>query len=186
MIKTRIDDAITEYIQALLTKEEMSEEDTQRLLDKSREALNVDSIYISEMLTDRIGHVFTHVSAKIKQFDITGHQIILSRDEFNEMISSFDEEGFLPVEDDKLKDDYSGRNLCYGIKRGQQYEALVGLYVMDVNRVWTEEEKFAVKKLGRAFPVLSKVRDLQARMSRGSGIRLFMIIFSGSMISFAL
>ncbi|MCR5482443.1 MAG: response regulator [Clostridia bacterium] len=151
MIKTCIDEAIAEYIQTLICQDEMSDDDTRRLMDRSREALRVDSIYISEMLTDTLGHVFTHMSVSDEKLDMTGQKVLLSRDEYNEMVSRFDENGFLIVEEEKLKDDYHGSNICFGMKRGQTYEAFVGVFSSDRDRKWTEEEKAAVKKLARAL-----------------------------------
>ena len=71
-IVTRVDADIQHYFQVILEQDHVEEGDIQRLLDAYREKFEVDFVYVGEVLVDRKGLFFTHVSASCPRYNLLG------------------------------------------------------------------------------------------------------------------
>ena len=69
---TRVDENLYTYFEAVLCKDHVEKEDIQRLLDAYRVKLDVDFVYVGEILVDRRGIFFTHVSCSSQRYNLLG------------------------------------------------------------------------------------------------------------------
>ena len=90
-IVTRVDADIQHYFQVILEQDHVEEGDIQRLLDAYREKFEVDFVYVGEVLVDRKGLFFTHVSASCPRYNLLGRSHAFREDW--ESAAAYDVEG---------------------------------------------------------------------------------------------
>ncbi len=148
--ETRVDEDLLEYYQVLMSQPDFGKEDVQRLLDVYRDKFQVDLVFVAEKMIDRNGSVMTHVSFSDKQYNFLGKQYINdTKDEIRTIV--YDKDGLCDYGEKALHDGRAYRILHYGVKRNQEFNGTIGIVSFDGNRVWTEEERAAVQKLGRVL-----------------------------------
>ena len=145
-VPTRVDQDLQDYYLALQNKDYIEEEDIWRLMDAYRVKFGVDLVYIAEVLLERKGVVFTHVNFSQEKYNLLGQVRHYSMEE-----SSAD-----GMKSDGLRD-YSkdlpenSAVLYYRILRNHSCDGFIGLADFHGKREWTQEEREAVRKLGRVM-----------------------------------
>ena len=145
-VPTRVDQDLQDYYLALQNKDYIEEEDIWRLMDAYRVKFGVDLVYIAEVLLERKGVVFTHVNFSQEKYNLLGQVRHYSMEE-----SSAD-----GMKGDSLRD-YSEEQpensavLYYRILRNHSCDGFIGLADFHGKREWTQEEREAVRKLGRVM-----------------------------------
>ncbi len=153
-MQTRIDDDLQEYCFALQGKDRVENVDIMRILDACRTKFNVDVAYVAEALIGYQGYVVTHASFSEERYNFQGKIHTVSDEFWNRALVLYDEEGLSEVTADGImpkggveKSDYE--ILRYGILRDQECDGNVGMIDFHAKRTWTQEERAAMRKLGR-------------------------------------
>lgn len=146
-VPTRVDQDLQDYYLALQNKDYIEEEDIWRLMDAYRVKFGVDLVYIAEVLLGRKGIVFTHVNFSKEQYNLLGQVRHYDMDEGGEAGC---------MSGDGLRD--CGRDLpensavlYYRILRNHSCDGFIGMADFHRKREWTQEEREAVRKLGRVM-----------------------------------
>ncbi len=148
-IVTRVDADIQHYFQVILEQDHVEEGDIQRLLDAYREKFEVDFVYVGEVLVDRKGLFFTHVSASCPRYNLLGRSHAFREDW--ESAAAYDAEGLSEESLDGSAAAPDKSLLHYAIVRLGEYDGSIGMIDFHRRRQWTAEERTAVQKLGRVL-----------------------------------
>ena len=89
---TRVDENLYTYFEAVLCKDHVEKEDIQRLLDAYRVKLDVDFVYVGEILVDRRGIFFTHVSCSSQRYNLLG-KVHTFREDWEEVLARYEQDG---------------------------------------------------------------------------------------------
>lgn len=150
--QTRVDHELQYFYHTLSLKDIVDNSDVQKILDSFRDKFNVDVVYICEAFIDKTGFMITHSSYTEGKFNCKGLQKKLSPLSWEQMVHGY-AEGHLS--NDFLEDSYhevaEGSILHYGIFHNDEWDGSVGIIDCHNKRVWTEEEKLALQKLGRSL-----------------------------------
>ena len=171
---TRVDENLYGYFDAVLCKDHVEPADIQRLLDAYRVKLDVDFVYVGEILVDRRGILFTHVSYSCQRYNLLGKTHTF-REDWEQVLAQYGQDGLC---DRGLDPNDAGAGILhYSAMRGGEYAGAVGVIDFGKTRQWTEEERLAVRRLGRVLQNIlyiereSKVsRAEQEKLDRQSGV----------------
>lgn len=147
--KTRVDDALLHYFEAMQNKKQVETEDIQQLLDVYRKTYQVDLVYICETLPTRRGFVFSYTSASEEKYDTKGIVKRLTEQEYKHLSKAYEKECLCDTNLYFLEKDRKKAALHYGVIQGTECDGSIGMLDFSGERVWTEEERHAVRKLGR-------------------------------------
>ncbi len=147
---TRVDEDLSKYYQVLMSQPELTKKDVQRLLDAYRDKFQVDLVFVAEKLIDTNGSVLTYVSFSDEEYNFLGEQYISdAKDGIKTIV--YDKDGLCDYGDRALCKGKAYHVLHYGVARNQEFNGMIGMLSFDANRIWTEEERAAVQKLGRVL-----------------------------------
>lgn len=159
---TRIDTDIDRFLSALVQKANVDRGDIQELLDALRIKFDVDVAYILEGLTSQEGFCYSFLSLREGEPEPPDGLVMpLPQEDYISNGLLYDQEGL--SETDWL---FSSRAdtqnvLHYGFFREEIYDGAVGIRSFS-QRVWTREERDAVKKVGHVLKgVVGNARSVQ-------------------------
>lgn len=147
-MQTRVDEDLLEYYHVMMDKPALGEEDIQKLLDDCRVKLEVDLVFVAEKLLEHNGNVITHVSFSDDKYNFLGKRYLNEEGSVVNKIV-YDKEGLCDYGENPLQFGGAYSILHYRISPGQEDYGSVGILAFQKNRIWTEEERAAVQKLGR-------------------------------------
>jgi PAS domain S-box-containing protein len=150
MLRTRVDEDLWTYYEALEEKAHLEEEDIQRLLDAYRKKFDADVVFAAEMQLDNSGTIFSHISYAKDEYNFKGnHYAIETGEGVRELV--YDEEGLCEYSQKSEQDWKEHSVIHYKIMHNQEYDGIVGMVDFKSKRTWTVEERAAVQKLGRVL-----------------------------------
>lgn len=144
-VPTRVDQDLQDYYLALQNKDYIEEEDIWRLMDAYRVKFGVDLVYIAEVLLERKGVVFTHVSFSQEKYNLLGQVRHYGMEESSAACMS---DGLRDYSKDMPENSSA---LYYRILRNHSCDGFIGIADFHRKRDWTQEEREAVRKLGRVM-----------------------------------
>lgn len=151
MVQTRADEDLLNYYHIIESKPQIEEKDIQKLLDAYKVKFEVDLVFVSEMLIDDSTAVLTHLSFSDEKYNFLGNRYRFGIGTGDGEVV-YDEEGLCDYGNKKLFCDKAVYSILhYGIFRGDEYDGSVGILDFHGERKWTQEERAAVQKLGRAL-----------------------------------
>ena len=150
-ILTGTENALSEYYLAIQSKDYIDEQDIQHLLDSYRQALHVDTAYVAEIKLDRKSLLYTHASFSDEKYNFLGQERQMTSSELADFAHMYDEECLCDRSPCEMEYQSQKSFLHYGIFRHGKYDGRVGIADSSPDRQWTQEEREAVKKLGRVL-----------------------------------
>ena len=165
---TRVDENLYTYFEAVLCKDHVEKEDIQRLLDAYRVKLDVDFVYVGEILVDRRGIFFTHVSCSSQRYNLLG-KVHTFREDWEEVLARYEQDGLCDRSLDAQAADVG--ILHYSAMRGDEYAGSVGIIDFRKRRLWTQEERLAVRRLGRVLQNILYI-ERESKVSRAEQEKL--------------
>ena len=150
-ILTRTEKALEEYYSAIQSKDYIDEQDIQHLLDSYRQAFQVDSVYVAEIKLDRKSLIYTHASFSEEKYNFLGEERQLSSVELEDFTNIYDNDFLSECSPYEKDHPFQKSFLHYGIFRHGKYDGRVGVADRCPDRKWTDEERTALKKLGRVL-----------------------------------
>ncbi len=157
-MKTRVDDAITRFMAAMVETDDISEE-LQELLDHVREQYGFDVVYILEKI--KWSNIFTYKYASVSdpKYDNRGVHIQLRGEDYESALHMYDESPICGFNVDSAEDyEVSDCIIHYGFVRKEihSYDGSIGFQHFTPH-TWTEEEKAVLMKLGKLCKMLFSV-----------------------------
>lgn len=167
---TRVDDDIQKYLDAMLTKEHVSEKDINSLLNAYREKFDLDLVYVCETLEEQSGILIMYNSYSKDLYNHKGEKVVVNETEWRYLETIFDEDGITEhgivrtTDNMYKKTDKGGLHysaLNYGLFRQEVFDGVIGFMDYKRERIWSKEEREAVSKLGRIFRHIVESERLQ-------------------------
>lgn len=147
---TRTDSDLQDYFIAIQSKNSVEEEDITRLLDAYRIKFDVDFAYVGESTVGDAGVFFAHASYSDERYNLVG-KVHKLRGDWSDALNMYDSDGLCDKSFDPDSKMPCGGILHYGIMHNQEYVGNIGLIDFHKKRVWTDEERLAVCRLGRVL-----------------------------------
>jgi len=149
-MKTRVDDAIALFMEAVTETDDISG-NLQELLDCVRERYRFDVVYILEKV--KWNNIFTYKYASVSnpKYDNRGVHILLKGDDYEKALHMYDDSPICGFNVDSAMDyEVSDCIIHYGFvrKKIHSYDGSIGFQSFTPH-TWTEEEKAVLMKLGR-------------------------------------
>ncbi len=157
-MKTRVDDAITRFMSAMVETDDISEQ-LQELLDHVREQYGFDVVYILERVKG--SNIFTYKYASVSEpkYDNRGVHIQLNMEDYEQALHMYDDSPICGFNVDSTMDyEVSDCIIHYGFvrKKIHSYDGSIGFQFFTPH-TWTEEEKAVLMKLGRLCKMIFSV-----------------------------
>lgn len=147
MCVTRIDEDILNFCLILQSRDNIEEEDIQGLLDACRIKFHLDNVYMAERLVGQQGFVFSYNSFSDKKYDFLRNVYMAKREDMETLCEQYCRDGLYEHNLSVLDESKSGSVLYYLVKGGIRAVGMTDC--RNASRRWTDEEREAVKKLGR-------------------------------------
>jgi len=150
-IPTKINNDIDNFLLAtsLLKNKNNVDSEIDTLLNAVREKLCVDVVYIFEALSTGKGLTFTHMNCSDPAYSAVGQTVWMNEDDWNQATSVYDKDGLCDYHFGFVDEKSEIAILHYGIFHDEEYDGSVGMMdYKNSDRVWTEEERVAIRKLG--------------------------------------
>lgn len=150
--RTRIDENLQIYFEALQNQDKIMDEDIQRLLDASRIKLQVDNVYVAESFLGQDGFIVTYNSFSKQEYDVSGNVKWISEAQLEQICSHRENSRLYEHRMMSADGTENGSTLYAVLFRGAECEGCVGIADYRANRrEWTQEERCAVEKLARVL-----------------------------------
>jgi len=157
-MKTRVDDAIAQFMAIVIETDDISEK-LQELLDCVREQFGFDVVYILEKV--KWNNIFTYNYASVSnpKYDNRGVHIQLKEEDYEKALHMYDDFPICEFNVDSAMDyEVSDCIIHYGFvrKKIHSYDGSIGFQFFTPH-TWTEEEKAALMKLGKLCRMIFSV-----------------------------
>ncbi len=159
-MKTRIDAALAEFVEAAVENNGVGQKDLQRLLDRTREQFGLDVVYI----LDRVGadNLFAYkcVSFSRPEYGCEGVHFRIPDKEYEAALHMYDDGPVCDYNTASLTEHEGiGNSLIhYGFvrKKIHSYDGSVGFQLF-APHVWSDEERDALRKMGNILKAIFSV-----------------------------
>lgn len=154
-MKTSIDRYLSEYMASMLEKNGGYKENILELLEQIRGTYDLDVVCITEPLGPGVFD-YQYVAHSDPKYDLTGQVVTLSEEKMEVALHMYDE-SMLCINDEYDKEGTfpTPYNMHYGCVRGLNREFDGAVVFMSFKpREWTEEEKEALRRLGRLYRLI--------------------------------
>lgn len=156
-MKTRIDAAFADFMPNLTEKDHLDIQDIQQLLDAARTQFDLDVVYVLERIGGSYDFTYKYASVSKPEYDNRGVVISIPADQYEDALHMYEESPLCDYNVDAAKeyDNISDCVLHYGFIRDRvkSYDGSVGFQTF-TPRVWSEEEKSALLKMGRLMKMI--------------------------------
>lgn len=148
---TRVDKDIKDYIYAALTKQQVDRDDVNKLLDIYKDKFNLDTVFVAETLCFNYGFQHTYVSYAEGTCDLLNMKHEFSKENWEQFCSTFDEDGMCIDSIAVSSSEFIRNVMYYGIMRNGECDGFITFIDYSGTKVWSDEEKAAIKLLGEAL-----------------------------------
>ncbi len=157
-MKTRVDDAIAQFMAVVIETDDISEK-LQELLDCVREQYGFDVVYILQKV--KWNNIFTYNYASVSnpKYDNRGVHLKLEDEDYEKALHMYDDSPICEFNVDSAMDyEVSDCIIHYGFvrKKIHSYDGSIGFQFFTPH-TWTEEEKAALMKLGKLCRMIFSV-----------------------------
>lgn len=160
-MKTRIDEEIMKYFSTVVEQQDMGDNDVINLLSIVREAFHMDVVYILENTRYRNVFAYTYYCKDDTAEDGPAGEIRVSEADYEKMRSYYLKHETGTEQYESTKAFYKKNTLRFALIKQNAYLGEIG-FQRDEDKPWTEEEREALCKLGRAVRlyIYSKQKSL--------------------------
>ena len=149
-----IENAINEFVDYSRDFSTSNDDKINILLDKFRQELNVDVVYINIASAEGNRCIFTNCSCSKPEYDLAGKEFPITVEEYASQCMLFDDEGLSEIPGIVINEVAYKSILYYGLTRGNYTDGTVGFLSYSKIRKWTKEERKALKLLGRCLHLI--------------------------------
>ncbi len=155
-MKTRIDAAIAGFMPTLVEEDQLDVERLQQLLDHVRTQFDLDVVYVLERIGESYDFTYKFASVSQEKYDNRGVVISIPAEQYENALHMYDQSPVCGYNVDFDRSDrISDCIIHYGFvrKNTRNYDGSIGFQTF-TPRIWSEEEKEALIKLGRLLKML--------------------------------
>lgn len=154
MPEIKVEHYIQEYAVRMVRKEKMEAEDVLFFLEECRKIFRADIFCICEAVLTGYGFEIPYLTYSKEEYNYTGYRVDMSGEKLELFCSKFDEDGFCTEKLGIFPNASEYRCLNYGIANGDKMDGCVVAVSYDRTRVWTRNEREAMKKIGRLLRIV--------------------------------
>ncbi len=157
--------AINDFISSTMDYKEPKDEYIDKLLNRFMNELKVDVVYINVVSADGSKCIFLNCAYSENKYNLRGTELPITVEQYASQCMLYDDEGLSEKPGMPLKGEQFKSILYYGLTRGNYTDGTIGFLDFHKKRKWTEEEKKALKLLGRCLNVVvSRTRSNLIKM----------------------
>jgi len=153
-MKTQIDCFLNEYMNEIL-EVDIEAANVRKLLERVRQEYALSGVCIYESRADKYCYVNTYYSLTEDMEYIAGLKVYVEPEDYDGFVADYDEDNIC------CKVEKNGCSMSYGYIENSENKGMI-VFVDKNDRVWSEEEREALKKLARAvhsFVILSEAKQ---------------------------
>lgn len=144
-----VEQYIQEYTLRMIRKEMIDKEDVLWFLEECRKMFQADVFCVCETLLGGYGFSFPYLACSKSEYNFMGKKIVMNRERMESICSKYGSEGLSEERFGFFPEMRSYTGLNYAIVSGSRIDGCIAMAVCDMTRVWTEDEREAMKKIGR-------------------------------------